>query len=71
MTWHRIADRPRDRSQTDQSERQRVLTLAREGKQRGWWQQYALPYATYVGLEAEAASISEYDSDLVAGAASS
>jgi hypothetical protein len=43
------------------------MTLAREGKQRGWWQEYALPYATYVGLEAEAASISEYDSDLVAG----
>lgn len=52
---------------TDSTERQRLMTLAREGKQRGWWQEYALPYATYVGLEAEAASISEYDSDLVAG----
>ena len=43
------------------------MTLAREGKQRGWWQEYALPYATYVGLEADAASISEYNSDLVTG----
>ena len=43
------------------------MTLAREGKQRGWWQKYALPYATYVGLETEAASISDYNSDLVTG----
>lgn len=52
---------------TDPAERQRLMTLAREGKQRGWWQQYALPNATYVGLEAEAASISDYNSDLVTG----
>jgi transcriptional regulator with XRE-family HTH domain len=52
---------------TDPAERQRLTTLAREGKQRGWWQDYALPYATYVGLEAEAASISDYHSDLVDG----
>jgi transcriptional regulator with XRE-family HTH domain len=51
----------------DPAERQRLMALAREGKQRGWWQEYALPYATYVGLEAEAASISEYNSDLVPG----
>jgi transcriptional regulator with XRE-family HTH domain len=51
----------------DPTERQRLMDLAREGKQRGWWQEYALPYATYVGLEAEAASISEYNSDLVPG----
>ena len=52
---------------TDPAERERLMTLARQGKQRGWWQEYALPYGTYVGLEADAASISEYDSDLVAG----
>jgi transcriptional regulator with XRE-family HTH domain len=51
----------------DLAERQRLMDLAREGKQRGWWQEYALPYATYVGLEAEAASISEYNSNLVPG----
>jgi uncharacterized protein DUF5753 len=43
------------------------LALAREGKQRAWWQEFALPYATYVGLEAEAASISDYDSGVVTG----
>lgn len=52
---------------TDAAERERLMTLAREGKQRAWWQEYALPYATYVGLEAEATSISDYHSDLIAG----
>jgi transcriptional regulator with XRE-family HTH domain len=52
---------------TDTDERQRLMALAREGKQRAWWQGYALPYATYVGLEAEATSISDYHSDIIAG----
>lgn len=52
---------------TDPAERQRLMTMAREGKQRGWWQRYALPYATYVGLESEAASVRDYNSDLVTG----
>jgi transcriptional regulator with XRE-family HTH domain len=41
-------------------QRQRLMTLASEGKQRAWWQPLGLPYSTYVGLEAEAASISDY-----------
>jgi transcriptional regulator with XRE-family HTH domain len=44
-----------------------LMALAREGKQRGWWQDYALPYATYVGLEAEANSIDVYQSGVVPG----
>jgi len=52
---------------TDPAERERLMALAREGKQRAWWQRYALPYATYVGLEAEATSISDYNSDVVTG----
>ncbi len=52
---------------TDPVERERLMTLARAGKQRAWWQEFALPYATYVGLEAEAASISDYNSDIVTG----
>src|SRR5450432_1412668 len=43
---------------TDPAERERLMALAREGKQRAWWQELALPYATYVGLEAEASSLS-------------
>jgi transcriptional regulator with XRE-family HTH domain len=52
---------------TDPAERERLMILASEGKQRAWWQEFALPYATYVGLEAEAASISDYNSDVVSG----
>src|ERR1700748_760521 len=35
-------------------ERERLMTLAKEGKQQGWWQSYDLAFATptYVGLEA-------------------
>jgi transcriptional regulator with XRE-family HTH domain len=52
---------------TDPAQREQLMALAREGKQRAWWQEYALPYATYVGLETEAASISDYNSDVVTG----
>ena len=52
---------------TDPAEREHLTALAREGKQRVWWQQSGLPYATYVGLEAEASSISDYNSDVVSG----
>jgi transcriptional regulator with XRE-family HTH domain len=52
---------------TDPAERERLMFLAREGKKRGWWQDYDLPYATFVGLEAEAASINVYHSETVPG----
>lgn len=52
---------------TDPAERERLTTLAREGKQRAWWQQFDLPYATYVGLEAEATSISDFNSGVITG----
>jgi transcriptional regulator with XRE-family HTH domain len=52
---------------TDLAERDRLMELAREGKQRGWWQRYDLPYATYIELEAEAASIRNYDTNVVPG----
>jgi transcriptional regulator with XRE-family HTH domain len=52
---------------TDPRELENLTTLAREGKQRGWWQDYALPYGTYVGLEAEASSIDVYQSGVVPG----
>ncbi len=48
-------------------QRQRLLDLAMEGKQRAWWQPLALPYSTYVGLEAEAASISDYGLGIMPG----
>jgi transcriptional regulator with XRE-family HTH domain len=52
---------------TDESERDRMLKLAMEAKQAGWWQSYDLPYSTYVGLEAEAAAISDFQSSVVPG----
>ncbi|OLE26182.1 MAG: hypothetical protein AUG44_13820 [Actinobacteria bacterium 13_1_20CM_3_71_11] len=54
-------------------EEQRVVlvALARESKTQGWWQRFdsALPdwFTTYVGLEAEAASIRTYEIQLVPG----
>jgi transcriptional regulator with XRE-family HTH domain len=53
---------------TDEAERDRMMLLAREGKQTGWWQGYDLDYfATYVGLEAEAVGIKYYQSTIVPG----
>jgi transcriptional regulator with XRE-family HTH domain len=52
----------------DQAERDRLMSLAREGKQTGWWQGYDLDYfATYVGLEAAAVEIRYYQSAIVPG----
>lgn len=52
---------------TDPAEREQLMALAREGKQRAWWQALDLPYATYIGLEAEAVSIRDYNTDVVNG----
>jgi len=52
---------------TDQAERDRMMTLAREGKRRAWWQSYDLAYANYVGLEEEAVAISAFQSSVVNG----
>jgi transcriptional regulator with XRE-family HTH domain len=56
-------------SVTEQAERDRLVSLAREGKQQGWWQSYDLPFALpmYVGLEAEARCIKDYDSGVIPG----
>jgi transcriptional regulator with XRE-family HTH domain len=52
---------------TDVAQREQLMALAREGKQRAWWQDYDLPYATYIGLETEASSIFDYNTDIVNG----
>jgi transcriptional regulator with XRE-family HTH domain len=52
-------------------EREALLTLARQSRERGWWQQYgeAVPewFQTYVGLEAGASAISAYQAEYVPG----
>jgi transcriptional regulator with XRE-family HTH domain len=52
---------------TDEAERDHMMQLAAEGKQQAWWQSYDLPYSTYVGLEAEATVISDFQSSVVPG----
>lgn len=47
--------------------REHLGQLAREGKEQAWWQPFDLPYATYVGLEAEAASIRDFEPGLIPG----
>jgi transcriptional regulator with XRE-family HTH domain len=49
------------------SERDYLAALAREGGRRAWWQPYDLPYATYVGLEAEAVSIRDFEPGVFPG----
>lgn len=56
-----------DLYQVDDEQRHRLTELAREGKQRAWWQPLSLPYSTYVGLEAEATSISDYGLGIMPG----
>jgi len=46
--------------EVDDEQRPRRMEFASEGKQRAWSQPLGLPYSTYVGLEAEAESISDY-----------
>jgi transcriptional regulator with XRE-family HTH domain len=54
---------------TDQQERDRLMQLAREGKQQAWWQtlDWPEPLSTYIGLEAEATSIQTFESDVIPG----
>lgn len=51
--------------------RQKLIGLARDARQRGWWHAYrdVLPprYAEYIGLEAEAAEIHNFEALSVAG----
>jgi transcriptional regulator with XRE-family HTH domain len=53
---------------TDAEERERLMNLAREGKQQVWWQSYELDnFATYVGLEEGATAIKQYQSTTIPG----
>jgi transcriptional regulator with XRE-family HTH domain len=53
---------------TDASQAEHLMQLVREGKQQAWWQSYDLNvYATYVGLEQAATTLSYYQSTIVPG----
>ena len=51
----------------DAAERERLMELAREGKQQGWWQSLSLEHRDYVGLEQDAASLTIFQSAVVPG----
>jgi transcriptional regulator with XRE-family HTH domain len=55
----------------DGTVRSQLQALAREGKRRGWWSRYgdavSGPYATYIGLEADAAELLSYEATVVNG----
>jgi transcriptional regulator with XRE-family HTH domain len=51
----------------DQSERDRLTTLAREGKQQAWWAPYDLNYSEYVGMETDALEMSVFQSMVIPG----
>ena len=56
-----------DLYEVDEEQRQHLMELAIEGKQRAWWQPLGVPYSRYVGLEAEATSISDYGLGIMPG----
>ncbi|MFF7632414.1 helix-turn-helix domain-containing protein [Kitasatospora sp. NPDC008050] len=52
----------------DPKMRNSLMEMARESKQRGWWNEFGdIPYSVYIGLEAEAFSIRAYESSFVPG----
>jgi transcriptional regulator with XRE-family HTH domain len=55
----------------DAPEREALLTLAKESRQRGWWQQYgdaiAEYFEVYLGLESAATSLARYHGEYVPG----
>jgi hypothetical protein len=50
---------------TDPRKREDLITMAKEGREKGWWHAYrqmmSEEYTTYVGLEAGAESVSTFD----------
>ncbi len=49
------------------AQRQDLVELARESRQQGWWQSYDLPFATFIGLEADATSIDIFEASIIPG----
>lgn len=52
---------------TDLARREYLAALAKQGRGPAWWQPFDLPYATYVGLEAAATSISDFEPGVIPG----
>jgi transcriptional regulator with XRE-family HTH domain len=52
---------------TDEAERDRMMRLAHESKQQGWWHSHDLDFGTYVGLEEAALATRYYHSTIIPG----
>jgi transcriptional regulator with XRE-family HTH domain len=52
---------------TEEGERERMMRLAHESKQQGWWHSHDLDFGTYVGLEEDATATKCYQSTIVPG----
>lgn len=48
-------------------EQDRLMEMARQSRQRGWWEDLDIDYSAYIGLEAAAQRMSNYESALVPG----
>ncbi|MCD0484034.1 helix-turn-helix transcriptional regulator [Streptacidiphilus sp. ASG 303] len=52
----------------DERMRESLMAMARESRQRGWWHAFGdIPYSVYIGLEAEASAVRNYESSFVPG----
>jgi transcriptional regulator with XRE-family HTH domain len=56
---------------TDADQRQSLITLGKQARERGWWHSYSdvlpNPHSVLIGLEAETSSIRAYQAQLVPG----
>jgi transcriptional regulator with XRE-family HTH domain len=66
-TLRDVRDLARIYGLTDQAKVDSLMNLARAGREHGWWQSYNLDFATYVGLEEAAVSLSFYMPMLIPG----
>jgi len=48
-------------------ERDRLMEFAKESRSPGWWEDFDLPYRTYIGLEQAAVGISEFSANIIPG----
>lgn len=64
-------DDPQETQEVRAHRREEMLRWAREGRERGWWHPYremiSPLYTTYIGLEAEAASVLTFELGIITG----
>jgi transcriptional regulator with XRE-family HTH domain len=52
----------------DDRMRESLMAMAKESRQRGWWHAFGdIPYSVYIGLEAEASGVRNYESSFIPG----